>query len=237
MEIYISIDGVLRNTIQKFDYHYKEFYLDREELPTKTFINDDGEEGHEIVIDPFNYGVDGEVKNDDLKQYYRFQSVDEFNNFLYVEFPIEIFGHAGVSYPTAMSDLNKMIYENTGHTFTLVGVNNLSKAKPSSLFFLSKNGCLANNIKFIPQEKIDYLWNNCDIWITDDKKVIDSCPKDKIAIKFNTTYNDYFSHAYEINKLEKIEETWLTYLEKITTLTLTKSLKNVKSKSQKKTMA
>ena len=27
MEIYISIDGVLRNTIQKFDYHYNESYL------------------------------------------------------------------------------------------------------------------------------------------------------------------------------------------------------------------
>ena len=27
MEIYISIDGVIRNTIQKFDYHYNEAYL------------------------------------------------------------------------------------------------------------------------------------------------------------------------------------------------------------------
>lgn len=212
MEIYISIDGVLRNTIQKFDYHYKEFFLDREELPTKKTINDDGEEGEEIIIDPFDYGVDGEVKNDDLQKYYRFQSVGEFNSFTYIEFPIEIFGHAGVSYPTAMSDLNKLIYENLDHNFTLVGIDNLSKAKPSTLFFLSKNGCLANNIKFIPQEKIDNLWNNCDIWITDDKKVIDACPENKVAVKFNTVYNDFFTHTHEINKLEKIEETWQTIL-------------------------
>lgn len=217
MEIYISIDGVLRNTIQKFDYHYKDYFLDREEEQTKTSIDDEGNEGEQIVYEPFDYGIDGEVKNDNLQKYYRFQSVGEFNNFLYVEYPIEIFGHAGVSYPTAMSDLNKLVYDNTGHTFTLVGINNLSKAKPATLFFLSKNGCLANNIKFIPEEKIDNLWNNCDIWITDDKKVIDSCPKDKLAVKFNTTYNDYFSHTHEINKLEKIEETWLTYLEKSTT--------------------
>lgn len=217
MEIYISIDGVLRNTIQKFDYHYKDFYLDREEEPTKTLINDDGEEGEQVFIEPFNYGIDGEVKNDDFMKYYRFQSVGEFNNFLYIEYPIEIFGHAGVSYPTAMSDLNKLIYENSEHNFTLVGINNLNKAKSASLFFLSKNGCLVNNIKFIPQEKIDILWNNCDIWITDDKRVIDSCPKQKIAVKFNTNYNDYFTHEHEINKLQKIEETWLTFLEKITT--------------------
>ena len=27
MEIFVSIDGVLRNTIQKFDYHYKDYFL------------------------------------------------------------------------------------------------------------------------------------------------------------------------------------------------------------------
>lgn len=218
MEIYISIDGVLRNTIQKFDYHYRDYFLEREEEPTKTFIDDKGEEGEEITVEPFDYGVDGKISNDDLMKYYRFQSVAEFNNFTYVEFPIDIFGHAGVSYPTAMTDLNKLIYENLDHTFTLIGINNLSKAKPASLFFLSKNGCLASNIKFIPEEKIDNLWNNCDIWITDDKKVIDACPKNKVAVKFNTSYNDYFSHTHEINKLEKIEETWVAnYSEKITT--------------------
>ena len=26
MEIFISIDGVLRNTIQKLEYHYKDYY-------------------------------------------------------------------------------------------------------------------------------------------------------------------------------------------------------------------
>lgn len=217
MEIYISIDGVLRNTIQKFDYHYKDFYLDREEDTAKTTINDDGEEGEQITIDPFDYGVEGEIKNDDLMKYYRFQSVDEFKNFLYVEYPIEIFGHAGLSYSTAMSDLNKFIYDNEGDEITLVAIDNFSKAKPATLFFLSKNGCLSNNIKFIPKEKIDKLWNNCDIWISDDKRVIDACPKDKLAIKFNTAYNDNFSHEYEINKIEKIGELWLNFLEKSTT--------------------
>lgn len=217
MEIYINIDGVLRNTIQKFDYHYKEFFLERDELPVIKSINDDGNEGEEIIIEPFDYGIDEEVKNDDLQKYYRFQSVGEFNNFLYIEFPIEIFGHAGLSYPTAISDLNKLIYENPDYNFTLIGINNLSKAKPSTLFFLSKNGCLVNNIKFITEEKIDNLWKNCDIWISDDKKVIDACPENKLAIKFNTNYNDFFSHSHEINKINKIDETWLTILEKTTT--------------------
>jgi len=217
MEIYINIDGVLRNTIQKFDYHYKEFYLNSiEDITTSVSINDNGEE-EVITYDLFEYGVDNEVRNDNLQKYYCFQSVEEYNNFTYIEFPIEIFGHAGVSYPTVMSDLNKLIYENTGHTFTLVGIDNIGKAKPSTLFFLSKNGCLAHNIKFITEEKIDNLWNNCDIWITDDKKVIDACPKDKVVVKFNTIYNNYFTHPNEINKLNKIEKTWQITMEKVIT--------------------
>ncbi len=42
MEIYISIDGVLRNTIAKFDYHYKDHYLDSSlyiQLPKMHPIN------------------------------------------------------------------------------------------------------------------------------------------------------------------------------------------------------
>ena len=76
MEIYLSIDGVLRNTIQKFDYHYKNSYLES-----------DLEDGNS-----FEYGILDNVYNDSLFNYYRFQSKEEFDYFLYVEFPIEIFG-------------------------------------------------------------------------------------------------------------------------------------------------
>ena len=57
MEIFISIDGVLRNTIQKFDYHYNDAYLDSE-LENNTF----------------EYNIVGDVQNDDITKYYKFQS-------------------------------------------------------------------------------------------------------------------------------------------------------------------
>lgn len=217
MEMYINIDGVLRNTIQKFDYHYKDFYLDRDEEITKPIsIGDDGEE-EETVYVPFDYGIDGMIKNDDLCKYYRFQSVEEYQNFFYIDYAIEIFGHSGVSYPTAISDLNKLIQENKDYNITLIGIDHLGRAKPATLFFLSRNGCLVNNIKFISVNDIDNSWKNCDIWISDDKKIIDSCPENKTAIKFNTTYNDYFNHSNEINNLIKTDDLWQVYSEKIIT--------------------
>lgn len=216
MEIFISIDGVLRNTIQKFDYHYNDAYL------TSEFENESD----------FEYGVIEPIQNDNILNSYKFQSVEEFEYFLYIEYPIEIFGHAGLSYSTTFTDLNRMLYDNQEHNFTLVGLNELGKSKPASLFFLSKNGFLGNNIKFIKTENIDEMWKSCDCWITDDKTILDSCPEDKIGIKFNTQYNKFFTYKKEISKLTEIEEPWLKYSEKTTTLTLTESPKNVEQETQ-----
>jgi hypothetical protein len=214
MEIYISIDGVLRNTIQKFNYHYKDFYLDRDEVITPISIGENGEEEETSPPEPFEYGIDGIVKNDNLRNSYRFQSIEEFQNFLYIDFAIEIFGHAGISYPNAISDLNNLIREYKNHNITLVDIDCLGRAKPSSLFFLSRNGTLANNIKFILSEDVHESWKNCDVWITDSKDIIDRCPENKIAIKFKTDYNDFFDYYNEINNLKNKDKLWQIFSEK-----------------------
>ena len=121
MEIFVSIDGVLRNTIQKFDYHYKDYFLNTE--------TDEEEK--------FNYGVDGTpLSIENLLNTYRFQSIDEFNKFLYFDFPIEIYGHAGLSYNQASTDLNSFIFENKNVKITLVGLSENGKAKPATLFLI-----------------------------------------------------------------------------------------------------
>lgn len=213
MEIFVSIDGVLRNTIQKFDYHYKDYFLNTES-------NDE---------ENFDYGINGvPLSIENLLSSYKFQSMDEFNKFLYFDFPIEIYGHAGLSYNQAATDLNSLIYENPDCKITLVGLSEKGKSKPASLFFLSKNGIMADNIIFSNQNKIKELWKKCDIWITDDINVVSSCPINKKVIKFNTFYNNHFTNNLQINKLSEIEKPWLKYSGKITSLILKKLLKNVR---------
>ena len=213
MEIYISIDGVIRNTIQKFDYHYND-----------AFLADDiqFEEGNS-----FEYGITEPIQNNNLLDSYNFQSKEEFENFLFIEYPIEIFGHAGLSYSTTFTDLHKIIFDNPYHNFTLIGLDELGKSRPATLFFLSKNGFLGNNIKFIKSDDINEMWSKCDIWVTDNKNIVDSCPENKIVYKFNTTYNQYFTNKKEISKLTEIQELWSKSLENPTTLTLTESQTNV----------
>jgi hypothetical protein len=211
MEIYISIDGVLRNLIQKFNYHYNDAFLNSE------FENENN----------FEYNIVYPIQNDNLLNSYKFQSMEEFEFFTYIEYPIEIFGHAGLSYSTSISDLNKLIFDNPNYNITVIGVDEIGKSKPATLFFLSKNGFLGNNIKFIKSNDIEKEWEKCDLWVTDNKKIIDLKPEEKNTIKFKTQYNEFFTNEKEITKLTEIQELWSNSLEKTTISTLTELPKNV----------
>lgn len=188
--IFINIDGVLRNLIQKFNYHYKDNYFENEV---------DGNED-------FKYEISDEIFNDNLMKYFKFQSEEEYNNFKYIDFPLEIYGHAGVSYPNVFNDLNTLIYSNKKFIITLIGLDEFGKSKPATLFFLSKNGSLANKIEFITTKEIKKKWKQCDIWITDNNEIIQNCPKNKKVIKFITEYNSNFEFNETIKKLNEITQ-------------------------------
>lgn len=215
MDVYISINGVLRNFIQKFDYHYKDNYLDSE---SDLIDSEDNS---------FEYGVSYPVRNDDILKYYKFQSKEEYENFCFIEYALELFGHAGLSYSTSISDLNRLIYENKDINFTVIGVDEYGKAKPSTLFFLSKNGFLGNNIKFIKSSDIKNEWKNCDVWVTDNEEIINTCPLKKTAIKFETNYNEHIIAEHKINNLNKIDEECLKLWVKNISSILMKLSKNV----------
>ena len=68
MEILISIDGVLRNTIQKFDYHYNDAYL-----------------SSDLEETTFEYGVIEPIQNNNILNSYKFQSQEEFEYFTFIE--------------------------------------------------------------------------------------------------------------------------------------------------------
>lgn len=210
MEVYISINGVLRNLIQKFDYHYNKEFLEAD-----IIVDEDNE--------PFEYKKTEPVQNDNLLNHYAFESIDEYNNFLFIDFALEIFGHPSISENGVFLDLNKTIHENPKINFTLISLDEKGKAKPATLFFLSKSSFSGNNIKFIKSEDIKKEWKKCDIWVTDNKDIIDKRPWNKKAIKYNTQYNEYFTHKHEVKKLKEC----LKYWEKTTISTWINSLKNV----------
>ena len=59
MEVYISINGVLRNLIQKFEYHYENNFLESD-----IEVEED--------VEPFDYRVTIPIRNDNLMNYFAF---------------------------------------------------------------------------------------------------------------------------------------------------------------------
>ena len=188
MNIYISIDGVLRNFVNRFHYHYEQAYIDVEETE-----------------DNFEYKVIEPITNKTLSDHFIFQSKEQEEYFEYIEYPMELYGHSPVSYNGVNNELNKLVYDNKEHNITLVGLDELGKARPATFFFLSRNGMMVNNVKFILSSELEKEWENVDMWITDSQKILDTKPEGKRIVLFETPYNYYIESENKITKLNEIQ--------------------------------
>lgn len=187
MNIYISIDGVLRNFINRFHYHYEQAYIDVEESE-----------------DDFEYKVIEPLTNINISDHFIFQSKEQEDYFRYIEYPMELYGHSPVSYNGVNNDINKLVFENKDHTITLVGLDELGKSRAATFFFLSRNGIMVNNVKFVLSNDLEKEWENADIWISDSKKILDTKPENKKFILFQTNYNEHIECDNKINKLNDL---------------------------------
>jgi len=191
MRIGIEINGVLRNTIGKLEMVYKKYMMD------KT----DGIE----TEDTFVYDMILPVTNFDIKEHFKFKNDEELFSFLYEEFPMEIFGHAGSTETTTFNDLNEIYFDFRDNNDIIIVSDEMGKSKPASLFFLSKFGCLIEKIKFYSNLTINSMWDEIDVLLTSNPNLLLDYPKDKIVIKFNTEYNKDIKSDYEISSIKDLK--------------------------------
>jgi len=178
MKITISLNEVLRDTLSQIDYTYSK-YISGEE---STISKDD--------VTSFN-----------LEDYFKFDSKKDLNRFLYDEASLEIFGHADQMYDNLMTKFNMFLVdidEEEEHTIELVSREFL-KSIPSTLFFLSKLGCRATNIRFVKQNEDE--WGDTDILITANPIALINKPSDKISVKIKAPYNEDVNADYELDSI------------------------------------
>ena len=189
MKIAIDLNGVLRDTLGKIEQVYDKFYVANE--------NNDSEFKYEIIypIDSLN-----------LLNHFKFPLDDDLYNFLYVEHPMEIFGHAASVEYTGMNDLNDFYYEFRDKHNILIISDEIGKSKPATLFYLSKFSCMVETIKFYSQQTKDLLWDSIDVLLTANPALLLDVPNGKIVIKYNTEYNKNVDTTHSINKLKELNE-------------------------------
>jgi hypothetical protein len=207
MRIAIDVNGVLRDTIGKITQLYQKHLIDdyQNEFDNETYQLDSSGNTELEVVKPFKYEILSEVTSLNLRDHFTFQSDEELYNFMYREFPMQIFGHAGSTEISSMNDLNDFYLEFRDSNDILIVSDEIGKSKPSTLFFLSKFGCLVEKVKFFSNSTKNSLWDELDILLTANPDLLLNYPKNKTIIKFETSYNQEIKSELTISSIKELK--------------------------------
>ncbi len=188
MRIGIEINGVLRDTLKKISEVYEKWYI---ENPYR-----DEESKGEII---------SELNSLEIMKHLKFKDEDELYNFLYKEYTMEIFGHAGSVEYNGMNDLNDFYIDMRDRHDIMVVSDEMGKSKPASLFFLSKFGCLIESIKFYSESTINSLWSSVDVLLTANPNLLLNHSDSVTVIKYETSYNKDIESEHSITTLKELK--------------------------------
>lgn len=189
MRIAIDLNGVLRNTLGKIEQVYDKFYLS----------NEDNE-------NEFKYEIIYPIDSLNLMNHFKFENSEELYNFLYVEHPMEIFGHAASVEYTGMNDLNDFYLDMREKYEIIIVSDEIGKSKPATLFFLSKFSCLIENIIFYSEQTKNNMLDSIDVLLTANPNLLLEVPKNKIVIKYQQEYNKNIEMEYSIKKINELKD-------------------------------
>lgn len=203
-KIGIEVNGVLRDTFGKFKQLYEKHMIENyeSENSNQTFnIDLSGNTTLEETIDEFKYEIIEPINSFDLKKHFKFRSDDELYDFMFEDFPMQLFGHAGSTETYTFNELNDFYVKNRDKYEIYIISDEIGRSKPATLFFLSKFGCLVENIKFYSEPTMENMWNTIDILLTSNPNLINNHPSDKIVVQYVTPYNDTINHNHKITEL------------------------------------
>ena len=176
LTIGISLNEVLRDFIGQFTYTYDKYI---------------GESNIK----------EGDITSLNLLDFFHFENIDELNKFLYLESPLEIFGHADQLSDGLMGHFNNFLMEisdDGDHQIEIVS-KEINKSIPSTFFFLSKTGCRIENIRFVQDAKKE--WDGADVLITANPDALKNKPIGKISVKIKSSYNQGITADYELDSI------------------------------------
>lgn len=115
-------------------------------------------------------------EKDDVFKYAKFDSNKSRNEFIYIDYPYEIFGCAKTMTKDLQVEMNNWLneltnYEDDNVEIYFYGLNEESLTIQSSYFFLSKIGTRVRKVIF-PRDLND-LTKDTDVIVTANKKVVD----------------------------------------------------------------
>jgi hypothetical protein len=154
----------------------------------------------------FKYEILSDVTSLNLMDHFKFKNNDELYSFMYEDFVMQIFGHAGSSETFTFNELNNLYLDHRDSCDVIIISDEIGRSKPATLFFLSKFGSLVESVIFYSMSTKNRLWDNVDVLLTSNPENITNAPSDKIVVKYITEYNKSVKCNYEISSLGEFDE-------------------------------
>jgi hypothetical protein len=206
-KIGIEINGVLRDTISKFTQLYEKHMIEEEDHDGQSFeVDISGNTESLVSSEKFEYEILSEVTSLNLMDHFKFNDEDDLYNFMYKDFAMQIFGHAGSTETFTFNDLNDLYMKYRDDYDLLIVSDEMGKSKPASLFFLSKFGCQLEKVKFYSNSTINSMWDEVDVLLTANPSLLLNKPNGKTVVKYKTIYNQDIKSEYEIETLKEFDQ-------------------------------
>ena len=164
-----------------------------------------------------NYNVTNVIDSIDFK------SKKAKFEYMYVDYPYEIFGCATTTHRNLAVTINNWLIslgnkEDDKYDVKLFSLKEEALSIQSTYYFLSKIGCRVREM-FFPKDGVE-MWDKCDVIITLNERIIDNKPEGKVVVLINKDDNknlqgkvdlhydslfDLISDTEFINKVKQIE--------------------------------
>ena len=164
------------------------------------------------AFDPSMDWEDMDDRKDVIDEYLTFEDNHAKNNFIYIDYPYEIFGCAKLMEKNLNVKLTAWLHEISNIEEEDIKVVLFSQGEgdlaiQSTYFFLSKIGCRVREM-FFPENK-DEIWEKCDVVISADKNLFDgSKPEGKKGVLIKRDFNEIGSEHADLvyDNLEDVFE-------------------------------
>jgi len=207
MKIAFDLNGVIRDVFLKTEQVYTKFYLEEKDDEVVSEYNEDTEKWEENSSeDSFEYGLNLPVTSMDLINYFKFETPEDLYNFFYVDFPMNIFGHSPSISGNTFNILNDLYVDYRDNNEIYIISDEIGKSKPATLFFLSKYGCLIENIKFYSKSTLGDTFSEFDVIITSNPDFLSKEDNNKKIIKINTTYNQEYDADFILDDISEVND-------------------------------
>ena len=207
MKIAFDLNGVIRDIFLKTEQVYTKFYLEEKDDEVVSEYNEDTEKWEENNSeDSFEYGLNLPVTSMDLINHFKFETPEDLYNFFYVDFPMNIFGHSPSISGNTFNILNDLYVDHRDNNEIYIISDEIGKSKPATLFFLSKYGCLIENIKFYSKSTLGDTFSEFDVIITSNPDFLSKEDSNKKIIKINTTYNQEYEADFILDDISEVND-------------------------------